>query len=396
MRRIYLPVLLGNVEESRAGAFVALFTLESACRALLMTIVPLQAYALLRDAQQLSFLYLTVSSAGLAASLGVPVLMHAVRRRWMITIGALTYVLAAYLFSTSEFWPLVAALTIQIVATAMLEVTINLYMLDHVARRELNTFEPRRLLFSGTAFIIGPWAGVYLNQNVLDNLTFMIVAATALTLLGLFWQLRLGDSPAIQPAKTPPPNPLRYIPKFARQPRLLLAWALAVGRNGWWLMFFVYTPIFVTEAGYGPALGGALVSLGVGPVIFVRIWGRIGERIGIRRLLITGYALTGALTIAAGLTTEWAPAAMVLLVLAACGATIIDGGGNVPFLRAVHPLERGEMTSVYTTYRHATSLLTPALFALVLAFLPLPFVFVAGGIAMIGMAWLSGFLPKRL
>ena len=237
---------------------------------------------------------------------------------------------------------------------------------------------------------------MYLNQNVLDNLTFMIVAATALTLLGLFWQLRLGDSPAIQPAKTPPPNPLRYIPKFARQPRLVLAWALAVGRNGWWLMFFVYTPIFVTEAGYGPALGGALVSLGVGPVIFVRIWGRIGERIGIRRLLIAGYALTGALTIAAGLTTEWAPATMALLVLAACGATIIDGGGNVPFLRAVHPLERGEMTSVYTTYRHATSLLTPALFALVLAFLPLPFVFVAGGIAMIGMAWLSGFLPKRL
>ena len=396
MRRIYFPVLLGNVEESRAGAFVALFTLESSCRALLMTIVPLQAYALLRDAQQVSFLYLAVSSAGLAASLGVPAFMHIVRRRWMITIGALTYVLAAYLFSTSELWPLVAALTIQIIGTAMLDVTINLYLLDHVARRELNTFEPRRLMFSGLAFIAGPWAGVYLNQNVLDNLTYMVVAAIALALLALFWQLRLTDSPAIRPAKEPPPNPLRFVPKFARQPRLVLAWALAVGRNGWWLMYFVYTPIFVTDAGYGPALGGALVSLGVGPMIFVRLWGRIGERIGIRRLLMAGYSLTGILSIAVGLASDYPPASMVLLVLAASGCTVIDGGGNVPFLRAVHPLERGEMTSVFTTYRHATSLLTPALFALVLAFLPVPFVFVTGGVAMIGMAWLSRFLPKRL
>lgn len=54
------------------------------------------------------------------------------------------------------------------------------------------------------------------------------------------------------------------------------------------------------------------------------------------------------------------------------------------------------MTSVYTTYRHGTSLFTPGLFAAVLAVLPLPFVFVSGGLASIGMAWLSRFLPKKL
>jgi len=54
------------------------------------------------------------------------------------------------------------------------------------------------------------------------------------------------------------------------------------------------------------------------------------------------------------------------------------------------------MTSVYTTYRHGTSLFTPGLFAAVLAVLPLPFVFVSGGLASIGTAWLSRFLPKKL
>ena len=111
-----------------------------------------------------------------------------------------------------------------------------------------------------------------------------------------FWKLRLSDNVSIQPAKGPPPNPIKYIPRFISQKRLVLAWTLAVGRNGWWLMFFVYTPIFVTQSGYSPELGGALVSLGVVPMIFVRQWGKIGQKIGLRKLLMGAYAATGVIS----------------------------------------------------------------------------------------------------
>ena len=273
---------------------------------------------------------------------------------------------------------------------------INLYLLDHVHRKELNSFEPRRLLYSGLAFCAGPWLGVYMNENILDGLTYIAVALSSAAMLVSFWILRLSDNPSIQAAKSPPPKPLTYIPHFVQQPRLVLAWTLAVGRNGWWLMFFVYTPIFVTEAGYSAEVGGALVSLGVLPMIFIRVWGRLGERYGIRKLLICAYAATGTATIASGLASDWPLATMGLLWLSAFLATLVDGAGNVPFLRAVKPRERAEMTSVYSTFRHGTSLFTPGLFAAVLAVLPLSYVFVAGGVASIGMAWLSRFLPKRL
>ncbi len=396
MRRIYLPVLLENVDRSEAGGFVVLFTLESTCRALLMTIVPLQAYALLQDAQHVSFIYLAVSLTGLIASLGLPVVMHLIPRRYMMTMGALTYMASATLFGTGTLPGLIAGLALQISATAILEVTINLYLLDHIPRKELNTFEPRRLLYSGLAFAAGPWLGVYLHENVANGLTYILVTLVAALLLIAFWKLRLGDSASIQPAKGPPPNPIKYIPRFVSQPRLVLAWTLAVGRNGWWLMYFVYTPIFVTQAGYSAELGGALVSLGVLPMIFVRQWGKIGQRIGIRKLLMSAYAATGLVTLTAGLMADWAVVAMALICASAFLATMVDGAGNVPFLRAVHPHERADMTSVYTTYRHGTSLFTPSLFAAVLAFFPLSFVFVSGGMAAVGMAWLAGYLPKRL
>ena len=48
-----------------------------------------------------------------------------------------------------------------------------------------------------------------------------------------------------------PPNPLHFVPRFWRQPRLRLAWILALGRSAWWTMFFIYAPIYCIESGLG-------------------------------------------------------------------------------------------------------------------------------------------------
>ena len=86
---------------------------------------------------------------------------------------------------------------------------------------------------------------------------------------------------------------------------------------------------------------------------------------------------------------------LALLVIAAGFATIIDAAGNVPFLRAVHPYERAEMTSVFMTFRHVTSLVTPGIYAVLLSAFPLVAVFAAGGITFLGMTALSRFLHRR-
>ena len=54
MRRIHSPVLLANVEDTRARAFVVLFTCDALARAILISLVPLEAYDLLGAAQLVS------------------------------------------------------------------------------------------------------------------------------------------------------------------------------------------------------------------------------------------------------------------------------------------------------------------------------------------------------
>jgi MFS family permease len=173
---------------------------------------------------------------------------------------------------------------------------------------------------------------------------------------------------------------------------------LALGRNGFWVTFFIYAPIFVAHAGYSPQIGGALVSLGLTPMLLVRIWGRIGRAIGLRNLLCAGYGLTGLSCVAAAaasLSDQPLLGIILLWFAAACG-TIIDGAGNVPFLRAVHHYERPAMTSVFMTFRHVGALAIPGILALVLWVLPLPYVFIVSGMITLAMAVLSRLLPRRL
>ena len=393
--------LFGRVAGSRANAFVVLFTLDAAYRALLITIVPQRAYALLGSATKVTLLYLAASVAGLAVNLSVPILLHRFSRSTILTAAVSTAVLTCALFATETIPTLVIAIILQVSIGATLEVLINLYMLENVARRDLNRFEPLRLLFGGSTFVLCPWLGVVLDSRIAPNLTFAVAALLSIALLISFRRLILGNPDHAQQAPNPgesPPasSPLTLVPRFARQPRLVLAWVLAIGRNGWWYMYLVYTPILVANYGYGAETGGAIVSLGMLPMFVVRLWAALGARFGIRALLVCSYAVTGIMTILVGLSAGHPKLSLLLLVLAACCATSIDGAGNVPFLRAVRPLERAQMTSVYMTFRHVASLVIPATFTVVLLFAPLSAVFLASGTIGLGMAALSRYLPRRL
>jgi MFS family permease len=148
--------------------------------------------------------------------------------------------------------------------------------------------------------------------------------------------------------------------------------------------------------GLGEMAGGALVSAGVAMVFTVMFWGRIGRKYGFRRLLMAGFATSGIASIAAFLLADspWV-GGLVLVITALCTASI-DGAGNVPFFRAVRPFEREQMTGVFSTYRDMSQLLPPALFAVLLLFLPVHAVFGVAGLWMLCVAWLCRYIPRRL
>ncbi|MBM3566454.1 MAG: MFS transporter [Alphaproteobacteria bacterium] len=391
-----MPSWIRDLGRPGPAAFLALFLLETSARTLLLAVVPLQALAILGDARKVSLLYFGVSLAGLAASLGIPWLTRRLRRRGVFTLGGGAIIAACLLLAGENLPGLWIGLWLQILGTACLEVTLNLYVLDYVRRKELGRFEPKRIFIAAVAWTVCPGLGVLMRVHGAAWLPYAATAAVAVLTLLYFRWVRGSDEPP-RPVVVPA-NPLRYLPRFFAQPRLRLAWTLAMGRAGWWVLFFVYAPIYAVSSGLGEAAGGAIVSAGGAFLFTTLLWGWVARRFGMRRLLAWGYALSGALTVVVAILAQNdAPLlGAAVLVGAAAAASMIDGVGNAPFLRAVHPLERAEMTTVFNTFRHTAQILAPGLFALLLEYYRLPAVFLAGGIVMAAMAALSFYIPRRM
>ena len=75
---------------------------------------------------------------------------------------------------------------------------------------------------------------------------------------------------------------------------------------------------------------------------------------------------------------------------------LLDVCGGLPFLLAVKPSERTEMSAIYSSYRDVSGILTPGGAWLVLLVAPISGVFVAGGAALIAAWALAGKLHPRL
>jgi len=391
------PIWIRRLGAPGAEAFAILFALESFARAILATVIPLEALELLGRGDQVSLLFFLVSAIGLCGSFSVPWFVRRTARRWVYTAGALLLVVAGVFLAQDTLTGQFLGMASRVLGVVAMTICISLYIMDSIPRRDLGRAEPMRLFYSAGAWTAGPALGVFLRTEVAESAPYVVSAVTGLVMLGYFWFLRLGDRPEIgPPMQARVPGPLRNLRRFLAQPRLRLAWLIAVGRNAWWAMFFIYTPIYAVQSGLGEVAGGVIVSLGTGLLFLMPIWGWCVRRFGIRRILVSAFGCGGVLTlaVAAGMDTPWLAA--VFLLAAAFSMTVMDAAGNMPFMLAVRPSERARMTSVYATYRDMAELAPPGLFSVLLRAFDLGAVFVVGGASVLMLAGLCRRMHPRL
>jgi MFS family permease len=291
---------------------------------------------------------------------------------------------------------LALGMTLRVIGVVTLTVCLSLYILDHVARHAFNRSEPMRIFYSATSWTVGPALGAWLGTRFGLWAAYLASSLAVLSLLAYFWFLRIREMAPLASFRGHSVGPLAHLARFRRQPRLVLAWMAAVGRYMWWVMFFVYVPIYVVAAGYGQMAAGLLVSAGSGLLFFLPLFGLYVRRHGIRRVMIAGFTLSGAFTLLFALATPLPWMALALVLAATLAMVSLDAVSNLPFMLAVRRHERAEMTAVYSTYRDVGEIGAPGVFALLLKFFALPVVFAVTGAAMLGLAALSKSVHPRL
>ena len=88
--------------------------------------------------------------------------------------------------------------------------------------------------------------------------------------------------------------------------------------------------------------------------------------------------------------------APVLLLSAAIAAAMLDGAGNVPFLRATRPHERAAMAGIYMTYRDISQFAPIAIFSVILSFSQLASAFIFSAASFLVAGRLAQLIHPRL
>ncbi|MEQ8368499.1 MAG: MFS transporter [Roseicyclus sp.] len=390
-----IPEWLRHAPAPSVRGFAVLAGFEAATRGILISVYPVAMYDALRDAALISSIYFGIGIVSLMVGLSVPYLIRFIPRRWMYAIGASSFVVGSGLAMLGTPEAMVLSLVLNSLATVVTFVCFNAYVLDYVARIELGKCETLRMFYSALGWTVGPVLGVLL-WGMWKPAPFVISACAATIMLGVFGYMRLGNGKLITRASRPPPNPLAFLARFFRQPRLIAGWLFAVIRScGWWA-YVVYLPIFASQNNLGDQLGGVLLSITNAALFLSPVMLRWMKARSVRYSVRTGFLVCATLFSAAGLSAGLPWATVVMLFCASFFLILLDICAGLPFLMAVKPSERTEMSAVYSSYRDVSGILTPGVAWLVLLVSPISGIFVATGAACL-VAWgIAGRLHPRL
>jgi MFS family permease len=384
--------------KASAWIFALLFMLESLVRSFNLGVLSIQAYDILGSSQKVSVLATVTSFVALTVSLTMPFLFGKFPKRNMYILGAVLAIAGSVCLASFTVQGQIAGTIMRSVGASLLAVTLQLYILDIIRKSDLTSSEPLRLAFSTIAWVAGPVSGVWLYTHY-GSLAPQVVAITAaLVLLMVFLYIRLPEKKLALAASSRPFRPLSNALHFFKQPRLRLAWAIAFGRSCFWASFFTYSPALFLQAGLSKPTIGYILSASQLFLMTAFLFGALAKRIGVRGVIALCFSMMALASILAGAVGTHAPYVTTAFLLCAAFFTSgLDSIGGIPYLRAVKPLERNRMTSVYRSFIECSELLPGLVFAFALSYFETPIVFILLGISFIGFAIMSWWhLPKSM
>ena len=390
-----IPEWLRHAPAPSVRGFATLAGFEAVTRGVLISVYAVALHGALQDASKVSAVYFLIGVLSLFTGLLVPFLTRFVPRRIVYSLGALAFIVGSLLATLGTPMSLVMSLVLNSLATVVTFVCFNAYVLDYIQRIEFGKCETLRMFYSALGWTAGPVLGVVL-WTWWEPAPFLISAVSAVVMLAVFLLMRLGNGRLITRARQASTNPLNYLGRFFRQPRLVAGWLFAVIRScGWWA-YVVYLPIFAVENGLGDRLGGTLLSVTNAGLFLSPLMLRWMQARSVRRTVRTGFMLCAFLFAAAGLLSAMPWATITLLFCGSFFLILLDISAGLPFLMAVKPSERTEMSAVYASYRDISGIVTPGAAWALLLITPISGIFVAAGLAC-GIAWvIAGQLHPRL
>jgi len=387
---------------SRPGpsALAALYSLDSAARAITSTVLALHAYAIYKmtsPAQAgslVSITYTCVSCFSLVATFAAPWIIQrwGVRRAYLVAIGIFLAGMAVLM--TGTLLGLLGGMLGRALNGVLGSICVILFIVQIVPKGDLVRSETLRLFMSSVAWGAGPVVGVTLYGAFGIVGPALVAAAIHLCVVLYFRKVGFPDSRGGE--MKPVVSPIQLVKRFTSQRQLRLAWLIVFGRSAWWSMFFTYPALYLSDHGLATTWAGWLAGTGNLLLAIAPLVRTVAAKVGLKKPIVGAFWLAGAATIGAVFVYDSPGLACLMILIGACFVVVLDSLGNVPFMRFARARERAQMTTVFRTYVDAAELAPSAIYALLLLFFDFRAVFVASGLLTILAGISATRLPRRL
>ena len=374
--------------------FARLAAMEAVIRGTTLSVFPLLMYRAWGSAAVVSEIYFVIGLLSLMTALTVPAVSRHLPRQRIFSIAILMYVVACVLGMVGGKFTTLALLC-AVMGAATSFVCFNAYVLDFIDKTEFSKLETLRLFYSAWGWVLGPAMGVWL-LSLWHGAPFVLVALAAFAMLWMKTQMHLGNGKTMTTQQPRAVHPVANVRRFFAQPRLVTGWLIPLIRScGWWV-YFVYVGIFAVENGLGDKVGGYASSVANMGLLLAPLMLRWMRRHSVRRAVRMGCLLSGLCFVLATLLAPFPWATVAILVAGTLSLVLLDVCAGLPFMMSVKPSERTEMSSVYSSFRDSSGILSPAVAWLVLQLFPVSAVFAAAGAGLLAAWAVAGRLHPQL
>ncbi len=390
------PLRVAYTNAPGGTALALIYGLENLSRAVIAPVLALAGIDLLLTAQSLSVALFIASLASLVLILSSGFLIQRMSRKFVFTLACILSLVSVYFFTIPEPWAFVLANAMRSSGAGLVLICVSLYTMDFIPNDELAKVESRKILFAASTWIAAPAVGTWLWVNVSRDAPFLLSGVFMAALLAIFWWLRLTESQQISKPKRSNLGVITNVMEYLKNGHMRMAYLIAVTRAIAWVMFFTYGPLYIIEAGISEEWVGLIIGVVVSVLLFSSQFSRFAVWFGIRRTIIYCFSIGGILFAAIGLLPEPTVWGFALFFLASLTMDMLDVIGNLPFMRTVRKGARVEMTTVFSSWREFSFVLTPGVSAILLLFMPLQGLFLALGLGFLATGLAVKKLPSRV
>ena len=105
----------------------------------------------------------------------------------VFSAGAVAAIVASVFFAMQTLEGLVVGMVFKVFSITALEITLNLYLMEYIPRKEIGKFESMRVFSATGVWAVGPWLCIFLKTHFGEYAPFIGTSVTATAILSAFF-----------------------------------------------------------------------------------------------------------------------------------------------------------------------------------------------------------------